>query len=258
MPFAGRPVVHRPDTTAFQPPGYHRLMRPNPGNAVIVSGDRNQLDLSSALAGRRLLDHPFYRRWERGEVTMAELADYAEQYRHFETSLPVFLKGLVAELPEGRAKALVAANLADEVGDPISHVELFERFADAVGARSGAEEAPASGATRALTDTYAASLAEGPVSALAGFVAYECQASEVARTKADGLRRHYGLDGFAASFWDHHARVDARHSEWALRALHDVSKSNDEIAPEQVLPSFRRGAEAWWSFLDERELAGAR
>ncbi len=229
-------------------PGYHRLMRLNP---------LNQIDLSAALAGRRLLEHPFYRRWERGEVSIDELSQYAAQYRHFESYLPAFLSELVAELPEGPARQLVAANLADEEGDPVAHVELFERFATAVGA-AGVDETPPSPATRALVDTYASSLRDGPVAALAGFVAYECQASEVARTKADGLRGHYGLDDFAVSFWEHHARVDARHSEWAIRALGELSPSPDQVANDQVSPAFRRGADAWWSFLDERETAAAR
>ena len=29
-----------------------------------------------------VLDHPFYRRWERGELSSAELAFYAGEYRH--------------------------------------------------------------------------------------------------------------------------------------------------------------------------------
>jgi pyrroloquinoline-quinone synthase len=215
-------------------------------------------DVTEALAGRRLLDHPFYRRWERGEVSMVELADYAGQYRHFEACLPGFLKGLVEELPEGSARRLVASNLADEEGDPVPHVELFERFALAVGAPAGTDAAPASPATKALVDNYASSLSDGGVAALAGFVAYECQASEVARTKADGLRDHYGLDDVAVSFWEHHARVDTRHSEWAQRALDELSQLPDHAAPAQVSAAFRRGADAWWSFLDEREAAAAR
>lgn len=193
---------------------------------------------------------------------MVELADYAGQYRHFEASLPGFLKGLVEELPEGSARRLVAANLADEEGDPVPHVELFERFARAVGAPAGAGAATASPATKALVDNYASSLSDGALEALAGFVAYECQASEVARTKADGLRDHYGLDDIAVSFWEHHARVDTRHSEWAQRALGELSQVPDHAAPAQfsaaASAAFRRGADAWWSFLDEREAAASR
>jgi pyrroloquinoline-quinone synthase len=252
------------------PPGYHRAMRTDPRNAVIVPDECGNVetvvtvetidlpgDLSHGLDGRRLLDHPFYRRWERGEVSMEELADYAQQYRHFEACLPGFLRDLLDQLPEGTARDLVAANLADEEGDPIAHVELFERFASAVGA-DAERSAAASPATRALVDNYAASLQEGPLAALAGFAAYECQASEVARAKADGLRAHYGLDAFGVSFWEHHAQVDARHSEWALAALDELSRSYVEDAGEQIRSAFGRGADAWWSFLDEREAAVAR
>ena len=69
---------------------------------------------------------------------MDELAEYASQYRHFERFLPGFLGALVARLPKGHGRDLVAANLADELGDPLSHVELFERFAGALGARESA------------------------------------------------------------------------------------------------------------------------
>ena len=57
--------------------------------------------VAAALDGKRLLDHPFYRRWEAGEVTLGELADYASQYRHFESYLPRFLGELAESLPEG-------------------------------------------------------------------------------------------------------------------------------------------------------------
>ena len=115
-------------------------MRPSAFNLV----------LGASLADRRLLQHPFYRRWERGEVTVAELADYAAQYRHFESYLPRFLARLVGSLPDGAARELVAANLADEQGDPVSHVELFERFAAAV----GAPVTPASPAMADLLTVY--------------------------------------------------------------------------------------------------------
>jgi pyrroloquinoline-quinone synthase len=203
-------------------------------------------EIIAAPADRRLLDHPFYRRWERGEVSMAELAAYAGQYRHFEAYLPGFLTELVAALPAGTARQLVAANLADELGDPIPHAELFERFAAAVGAGPRA----ASAATSNLLCTYRELLADGPLAAVAGFVAYESQASDIARTKAEGLRRHHGLDDDAVSFWQHHAHVDGQHAAWTWRALEELGDR-----PETTAPAVRRAADAWWSFLDEREAA---
>jgi pyrroloquinoline-quinone synthase len=200
--------------------------------------------LVAALTDRRLLDHPFYRRWEAGEVSMPELAAYAAQYRYFEGYLPGFLSGLTAVVADGPARQLVAANLADEQGDPVPHTELFEQFAVAVAAGTDA----ASPATVGLLATYDDLLGEGPTAGLAGFLAYESQAAEIARSKAEGLRRHYQLDDSAVRFWDHHAQVDVRHHVWAREAL--AASVDDDAAVESGL---RRAANAWWAFLDERQ-----
>ncbi|HET9060870.1 MAG TPA: iron-containing redox enzyme family protein [Acidimicrobiales bacterium] len=200
----------------------------------------------SALDGKRLLSHPFYQRWEKGEVGVGELSAYAAQYRHFERFLPEFLGALAESLPPGGAREMVAANLADELGDPIPHVELLERFAGAV----GAPDAAPSPAMNALIALYKESLAEGAAQGLAAFAAYECQSAEVAATKAEGLRNNYGLDEHGVSFWAHHAKADVTHAEWALEAL-----ASTGVAPELLAPSVRRAAQAWWAFLDEREQA---
>src|ERR1700679_2257370 len=103
--------------------------------------------LAEAIVGRHLLSHPFYRRWEAGTLSEGELAAYAEQYRHIERELPVTLAAIAAALPEGRARHLVEANLADELGSPEPHAQLFESFAGPAGA---APEAPATPSTAAL------------------------------------------------------------------------------------------------------------
>ena len=93
--------------------------------------------LAEAIVGRHLLTHPFYRRWEAGTLTEGELAAYAEQYRHIERELPVTLAAIADALPPGHARELVEANLADELGSPEPHAELFESFARAAGAAAG-------------------------------------------------------------------------------------------------------------------------
>src|ERR1700689_482081 len=98
--------------------------------------------MTISLADRSLLDHSFYRRWGQGEESIAELANYASQYRHFENYVPGFLGRLVGALPEGAPRELLAPNLADQLGNPVPHVQLFERFATAVGA-GAAEPSPA-------------------------------------------------------------------------------------------------------------------
>jgi pyrroloquinoline quinone (PQQ) biosynthesis protein C len=138
------------------------------------------------------------------------------------------------------------ANLADEEGDPIAHVDLFEIFAAAV----GAEESPATPATVRLLGAYGEARDAGPVSALAGLLAYEKQSPGIASSKAEGLRRHYGLADADVRFWDHHSTVDVDHAAWTVDALTAL-----DATPEVVLDAARTVAEAWWGFLDEREAA---
>lgn len=128
-----------------------------------------RMAIDAALDGRRLLSHPFYKRWERGELSALELASYATQYRFFETYLPGFLARLAAALPAGTARDLVVANLSDEEGDPIPHVVLLDRFARSVGAKPEV----VSIAMSDLIFAHEELLAADPAAALAGFLAYE-------------------------------------------------------------------------------------
>lgn len=194
------------------------------------------------------MDHPFYRRWEAGGLAEGELASYAGQYRYFEESLPVTLGAIARNLPAGRARDLVRANLADELGPPVSHIELFDLFAQAVGATA---EPPGEAVTD-LVEVYRRSAADDPSAALAVVAAYELQAGEIAATKAVGLRDHYGVGEPGTRFWDVHATTEADHARWTVDALVEL----DNL--EAIGAAARRSAEAWWSFLDERELAAAR
>jgi pyrroloquinoline-quinone synthase len=198
-----------------------------------------------------LLTHPFYRRWEAGELETGELAEYTVHYRAFEAALPAVLTAVASELrAEGadEAAALVEGNLADELGRPEAHLALFDRFADSVGPADATCPGPAA---QALVGTYFDLVAEGPVAALAGLAAYETQASAIASSKADGLRRWYGTPPEGTEFWDVHAQIDAEHGEWAVAAMELLGADADVVAD-----AARRGADAWWALLDERQ-AGA-
>jgi pyrroloquinoline-quinone synthase len=194
------------------------------------------------LEGRRLLAHPFYRRWEAGELRDGELAAYGAQYAHVERQLPATLAALRDALPDGAARGLVAANLDDELHRPCAHVELLDSFLAAVGTTPAAPSA----ATAALTALYATAVERSAAFALGVVAAYELQAAEIARSKAEGLRRWYGLDDTGARFWDVHAELEAEHAQWTLGAAEDVDAA-------EVLAGVAVSSEAWWSFLDERE-----
>jgi pyrroloquinoline quinone (PQQ) biosynthesis protein C len=200
--------------------------------------------LASSIRDRELLSHPFYQRWEAGGLSLDELRGYAEQYRYFEEMLPRFLEQLANELPDGFAKESVLKNLADEVAAP-SHLELFERFAD----HYHATAAPISPAMQQLVDAYAAVLSRGSAAALAGLWAYESQGSAIAGSKTEGLALHYGASRASLAFWLAHGSIEEDHAKWTLEALESFEPDEAE-----AFEAARLVGEAWWRFLDEREL----
>ena len=110
------------------------LRQPAPSGTDLPTRAALSAVVSSAVEGRALLTHPFYQRWEAGHLAPEELAEYAVHYRAFEAALPAVL-GAVADrlVTEGKpdVAALVASNLADELGVPEPHLALFDRFAEA-------------------------------------------------------------------------------------------------------------------------------
>ena len=212
--------------------------------------DRELLEreLTAVVARRRLLDHPFYRRWERGELEASELAAYAAQYRHLEAALPELLSGIAGAMEAGRGRDAVLRTLADEAGPP-SHLELFDGFAAAVDAPSD----PPAPATAALLDLQRRRVAQGPATGLATLLAYEVQVPEVASSKAEGLRAHHGLDAGDTLFWDLHAGLDVEHAAWSLDALAGLAGE-----PGAVVEAAREAADGWWAFLDERMAVASR
>jgi pyrroloquinoline-quinone synthase len=203
--------------------------------------------LAVAAEGRRLLSHPFYVRWEAGELREGELAAYASQYRHFERALPGFLRRLLSRLQNEAAADFVRRNLADEESNPRPHAELFEDFALAVGAADAVATTPA---MSQLLATYDALIERGAADGLAAVVAYEMQAPDIAASKAEGLRARYGIDALGTRFWDVHAVMDADHADWSVSALAALGADTQEMATAS-----RMALDAWWALLDEREAA---
>jgi pyrroloquinoline-quinone synthase len=214
-----------------------------------MDNDRMRHLVLDAVGPRGLLRHPFYRRWEAGELGPDELARYAEQYRHVEAALPDVLETIADGLTDGRPKELVNENLRDEQSVPVAHLSMFDAFAARVGARRGMEAEPA---TARLVRLQHEAAVHSPTSGIANLAAYECQAAKIAISKADGLRRHYGIDELGTWFWDTHAALEARHADWSIEALCLL-----DVSPTDVVDAVSVSAQAWWEFLDERESAAA-
>ncbi|MEA2272135.1 MAG: hypothetical protein QOI98_843, partial [Solirubrobacteraceae bacterium] len=89
--------------------------------------------LDAARAECNVLDHPFYTRWSRGELTREELAAYSGQYRHAVTALAA-----ASASAAGQAEGELRVELEDHAVQEVAHVELWDAFVGAVGGDAGA------------------------------------------------------------------------------------------------------------------------
>jgi pyrroloquinoline-quinone synthase len=198
------------------------------------------VDLWSRLADvhRRwnVLDHPFYQRWSRGELSAGELALYAGQYRHAVVAL--------AQAADGAARAAGDADLAAHAGEEAAHIALWDAFAEAAGTDGRAEASPE---TAECADAWAG---EGRdlLGHLVALYAIESAQPAISRVKADGLREHYGFAGGpGTAYFELHAERDVEHAAEARAAIAERLDGADEDA---LVAEAERVLWANWTLLD--------
>lgn len=207
---------------------------------------RSRLD--DAARERDLLQHPFYKAWTAGTLTQDDLAFYSTQYWRQVEAFPGYLQRLASRLPQGESRTIVEENLSDEVDD--DHAGMWLRFAEALGVdaeRVRASEIEAE--TKACVETFSGSMAtKSPAFALGMLYGYESQTPAVAKTKVEGLARHYGIQGDGARYFELHGELDVEHSDELARAM--ATTIVDEESRADAVAGARAGAVAIWGLLD--------
>jgi pyrroloquinoline-quinone synthase len=173
-----------------------------------------------------VLRHPFYRRWELGELSREELAHYAGEYRHAVTAL--------AELA---ATASDAGHAAEEA----AHVSLWDDFASALEADL---ERPPSAETAACAAAWSGSGVEGA----ARLYAIESAQPEISRTKLAGLTRWYGFEPKTKGtrYFEVHAERDHAHAALS-RGVLESARPEDE---DRIVAAAETALRGNWALLD--------
>ena len=158
--------------------------------------------IDAARARWNVLEHPFYLRWERGELSRDELAFYAGQYRH-----------AVVALAETAAATGNDAHAAEEA----AHISLWDDFA----AELDAPRSEPTAETRACVDAWRRS---DPLEARAVLYAIESGQPDISRTKLSGLVEHYGFEERGTEYFTLHAERDLEHAEQSREVLVGASE----------------------------------
>src|SRR5947208_11078612 len=109
--------------------------------------------LDRLISTRSILEHPFYLAWRRGELTKAQLATYARVYYPHVFAFPSYLRNAIQCASDVTTRQELENNLADELGNPAPHSELWLDFAEAMGAERAAVKnlSPSSKAAEAVS-----------------------------------------------------------------------------------------------------------
>ncbi len=89
--------------------------------------------LRERIERKRLLDHPFYQRWNAGELTRDELQEYARQYYHYSLAFPTFVSATHANSSDMVIRQALLENLIEEERGTENHPELWLRFCEGLG-----------------------------------------------------------------------------------------------------------------------------
>jgi pyrroloquinoline-quinone synthase len=211
------------------------------------------LDLLDRLRGDTdVLRHPFYLRWNAGELSESELRTYAGEYRHAVVAVADASARAAAVAPSEH-RAGLAAHAAEEA----AHVGLWDAFAASLGAPAAAAAGEPLPATGACAQAWAAgeTLAEH----LAVLYVLEAGQPAISRTKLDGLTAHYGYseEGPATEYFRVHETLDVEHAAAARGLLAELLADGPDDARDALLARRAQAAlRGNWELLDGVLAAG--
>lgn len=206
--------------------------------------------LDEMIRERSILEHPFYQSWNQGVLTREQLATYARMYYAHVEAFPGYLQAALTHAAEPTIREELAANLADELGNPAPHPELWLDFAAGVGVRrADVADGPRHPAAQAMVEAFSSLAQRSLATGVAALYAYESQQPDVSRTKAEGLRAFYGIDDARTlRYFTVHQEADVEHRTGERAALAACLAAG---VPAQVIQNAADQAlDAYWGLLD--------
>ena len=202
--------------------------------------------LEQARTEINVLEHPFYQRWNAGELSAQELSCYAGEYRHAVRALAD-----ASALAAAKAPGEHAQELGRHAEEETAHVALWEQFARACGAGPADGQRP-----RAETDTCVAAWTAGGslLEHLAVLYVIEAGQPQISRTKIEGLSAHYGYsaEGPATEYFRVHESRDVEHARAAAELIVElIAEADDpERESERMLHGATAALQGNWLLLD--------
>ncbi|AGT68297.1 dehydrogenase [Chlamydia trachomatis] len=207
----------------------------------------DQLDL--IIQNKHMLEHTFYVKWSKGELTKEQLQAYAKDYYLHIKAFPKYLSAIHSRCDDLEARKLLLDNLMDEENGYPNHIDLWKQFVFALGVTPEELEAhEPSEAAKAKVATFMRwctgdSLAAG----VAALYSYESQIPRIAREKIRGLTEYFGFSNPEDyAYFTEHEEADVRHAR-EEKALIEMLLKDDA---DKVLEASQEVTQSLYGFLD--------
>lgn len=202
--------------------------------------------IKTIIQSNHMLQHPFYRDWMEGKLSVAQLENYAMQYTPFVDAFPRFVSAAHSLCESATAREMLMDNLMDEEGKSYSepHPKLWRGFHSTLAGE--ARDNRHKNYALELKDTFMNLCRSSFEEAIAALYAYESQIPEIATAKIEGLKQNYGItDEKALAFFKVHEKADVYHSQACEKIISFIAPEHEE----KVLAATEATTKALWSFL---------
>jgi pyrroloquinoline-quinone synthase len=189
--------------------------------------------IDSEIEKRSLLKHSFYQMWSEGKLTIDQLQGYSKEYFQLVKAVPKFVEGI--------AKGTIDKEVAGNAREESDHIEPWVRFATSLGV-SRQDLLDYDGAAK--TSATVAKMIELSNSsfeeAVAAMYAFEMELPKISRSKIDGLKKFYGMDGGdATKYFEIHEEADVRHARTWREILQKIPADIQEAAFAAAVESLK-------------------
>jgi len=194
-------------------------------------------NLDAEIEKRSLLKHSFYRMWSEGKLTREHLAGYSQEYFQLVRAVPELVESIGTFVNDAPTKTVVSGIMDEES----EHVEMWTRFASALGVPKDALMAyPGSPKTRAALSTLKSVSEESLCQGAAAMYVIESEQPKISRTKLEGLKAFYGMNGDedGTVYFREHQVADVRHAAvWRGVLLKNTTDGDERASLEAAAVS---------------------
>ena len=204
-------------------------------------------DLNKKLDQYHLLNHPFYKSWNEGKLTREIIKDYAEQYYQHVKAFPRYISATHSICEDIEKRKILLENLQDEENPNADHPKLWKNFALAMGAdKDKIEDVKREWFTNDMIENFFHQARKSYAEGLASLYTYERQIPEIAETKIQGLKNHYGCKSKKGlEFFEAHKSADVHHRAECEKLLDGLSVEEQAKAEKAAIST----AKYLWNFL---------